>query len=208
MSININSRLIIDGSPVNTWEEMTEAYRKRIEEHGLGHKSLFYPNEALHTAKLAHIARILNLEIEATDTVLDVGCGTGDIIPFMPACTYRGIDLVPEFVKEARKRHPDLQFDRANVLDIETSFEWVILLGMMGTVPLPEELIEKAWLLASKGIIVDFIDVKKYQGYLNTYRLGECTETFLSMGAQRIKLYPTPRHNWTFFVVYKRSLWL
>ena len=208
MSIRTNSQLVIDGMPVNTWDEMIKVYCKRIEEYGLGHKSLFYPNEALHAAKLAHVARILNMEIESTDTVLDVGCGIGDVVPFMPPCAYRGIDLVPEFVEEARKRYAGLQFDCANVLDLETSFDWVILLGMMGTVPLPEELIKKSWSLASKGIIVDFIDVGQYQGYLNAYQLGECTDTLLSLGAQEIKIYPTPRNNWTFFVVYKCSLWL
>jgi len=208
MDIRVNSKLLLDERLINNWEDMLDAYRKRIAEHGLKHKALFYPNEELHTIKLAHISRIINILIMPEDSVLDVGCGMGDITIFMPPCNYKGIDIVSEFIEEAQKRYPGLRFECGNLMDVNEKFDWVILLGMMGTVPMPEQLLQKSWGLATKGLIVDFIDTQKYQGYLNSYDLGNCTNFFLSLGAQQIHLYPTPRTNWTFYVVQKRSIWL
>ena len=166
-NMRANPQLILDETPINTWEEMRSAYLKRIKTYGLEHKSLFYPSEALHTTKLAHISRIIHLEVKTSDSVLDIGCGTGDLIPFLPTCVYRGVDLVSEFIEEARNRFPNLQFDCVNMMNLTDKYDWIILAGMMGTVPMPEMLIKKAWELAIKGIIVDFIDSRKYQGYLN-----------------------------------------
>ena len=201
-------QLLLDGLPVNTWDEMVAAYHKRIENFGIGHKALFYPNETLHMAKLAHISRIAQTEISACDSVLDVGCGTGDLVPFMPICDYKGVDLVDKFIEEAHNRYPHLKFDCINVLDITEGFDWLILAGMMGSVPQPEKLLKKAWELANKGVVVDFIDILRYQGYLNSYKMGDCTDFFISLGVRQLKLYPMPRHNWTVFVAHKQSLWL
>ena len=208
MGIRVSQGLSLDGRQVSNWQEMEAAYRRRIQTHGLGHESLFYPDEALHIAKLAHMSRVLYNEVKTGESVLDVGCGTGDLIPFLPPCHYRGIDLVSEFVAEAARRYPDLTFENMNLLNIDEQYDWVLLAGMMGSVPEPEILLQKAWGLAARGIIVDFIDSSKYHGYLNSYSLGACTEFLLRQGAQQVRIYPTPKHNWTFFVVCHQSLWL
>ena len=47
-------------------------------------------------------------------TVLDVGCGFGDIIPFIQKKAgkfdYTGVDIVPEFIEAARKKYPKQKF--------------------------------------------------------------------------------------------------
>jgi SAM-dependent methyltransferase len=55
--------------------------------------------------------------------VLDVGCGFGDLLSYLngvdnaPAA-YTGIDVVGEFVEEARLRHPGSRFEVADVVDL------------------------------------------------------------------------------------------
>lgn len=208
MSIRLNKQTVLNGKNIDNWEEMEAAYRKRIETYGLGHKAVFYSSEMAHSAKLAHISKILHSIVKANDSVLEVGSGIGALVPFVPPCIYTGIDLVREFVEEARSCYPDLEFKCANVTNVTENYDWIILAGITGTVPMPETLISKAWELAKKGIIVDFIDSRKYQeNELNTYKMGACTEFFLDMGAQRIELYQT-RNIWNIYVLHKHSLWL
>jgi 2-polyprenyl-3-methyl-5-hydroxy-6-metoxy-1,4-benzoquinol methylase len=208
LKIKQEKQLRLDDISVNTWDEMVSVYSLRIKQYGVGYKALFYPDESLHLAKLAHISRVCQSEIMPADTVLDVGCGIGDLIPFLPKCNYKGIDLVSQFVDKARSIYPNLSFECVNLVDVNEEFDWLVLAGMMGTVPLPEDLLKKAWEIAVKGVIVDFIDGRKYQGYLNSYNLEKCVAFFIELGAQQIKLYPTPQHNWTVFVVGKQSLWI
>ncbi len=41
------------------------------------------------------------------DTVLDIGCGTGELLPHLPGgIEYHGFDLSPRYIEAARKRHP------------------------------------------------------------------------------------------------------
>ena len=46
--------------------------------------------------------------------LLDVGCGVGDLWGYLQqrgiVCDYLGVDLLPEMVDEARRRHPEAQF--------------------------------------------------------------------------------------------------
>ncbi|WP_337833610.1 class I SAM-dependent methyltransferase [Desulfonema magnum] len=142
------------------------------------------------------------------DSVLDVGCGIGAIVPFMPPCVYKGIDLVSQSVEEARQSYPDLSFECANLTDITDKYDWVFLIAITASIPMPEVLIKKAWELSTKGMIVDFLDpCKDHRDYLNTFKMGACTDLFLEMGAQRIELYPT-RNLWNVFVVHKAPFWL
>jgi SAM-dependent methyltransferase len=206
MNIRTNTQLILDGKLINTWEEMIFAYRKRIKKYGFNHEVLFYPDKNLRTTKLNQISKIIDKEVIEEDSLLDVGCGTGDLIKYLPTCYYRGIDIVPEFIREASIRYPDFQFDCLNIIDLKTTYTWVVLFGMMGSVPIPEKLIECAWNIATKGVIVDFIDTRKYNGCLNSFQIENCIEVFFHMGAQQVKLLCPPGCVWTYFIAYKNCI--
>jgi SAM-dependent methyltransferase len=49
--------------------------------------------------------------IPADASVLEVGCGLGDLVASLPNRRRRGSDLLPEMVARARARHPDVTFD-------------------------------------------------------------------------------------------------
>ncbi len=209
MEIRANKQVILDGKTINSWEEVESAYRKRMETFGPGHKALHYSSESVHNATLAYASKILHSIVKANNSVLDVGCGIGALVPFMPPCVYRGIDLVRESVVKARSLYPDLKFDCTNLTEVTKKYDWIIMIGITGSVPMPEALIKRAWKLAIRGIIIDFVDFRKdRKDDLNTYNMGACTEFFLNMGAQQINLYPTARNTWNVFVVHKQSLWL
>ena len=54
-------------------------------------------------------------------TVLDYGCGMGGLYGFIKEqgikVTYTGIDINPNFIKEARKKFPEAEFREAEILE-------------------------------------------------------------------------------------------
>jgi ubiquinone/menaquinone biosynthesis C-methylase UbiE len=43
------------------------------------------------------------LKIQPGERILDVGCGPGDILNFLPEVDYIGIDINPSYIAKARK---------------------------------------------------------------------------------------------------------
>ena len=57
------------------------------------------------------------LAAELATDVVDIGCGTGRLAPFLSGhgLSPRGVDLSPEMVRVARRDHPDFAFDVADL---------------------------------------------------------------------------------------------
>lgn len=68
--------------------------------------------------------------------ILDIGCGTGDILDHLPLVDYNGFDLSAEYVRAARARYGNKgTFRQADVLDAglsgELTFDIVIAMGVL-----------------------------------------------------------------------------
>ncbi len=61
--------------------------------------------------------------------VLDIGCGTGDLLAALNPFVGVGIDFSEEMVKRARQKHPELRFVQADAheLKLEEQFDIIIL---------------------------------------------------------------------------------
>lgn len=61
--------------------------------------------------------------------VIEIGCGTGELLAALQPSYGLGIDFSTEMIKQARDRHPDLHFLPADAheLDIKDKFDFVIL---------------------------------------------------------------------------------
>lgn len=67
--------------------------------------------------------------------ILEIGCGPGTIVGYLPRAEYLGFDLSPEYIEQAKKRFPSAQFvcERVSQFSLakEESFDLVLALGIV-----------------------------------------------------------------------------
>jgi 2-polyprenyl-3-methyl-5-hydroxy-6-metoxy-1,4-benzoquinol methylase len=66
------------------------------------------------------LRRALCRLIASDASVLEVGCGAGDLVASLPQTTRAGVDFVPEAVGEARRRHPGVRFEVGEATDLDS----------------------------------------------------------------------------------------
>ncbi|MDN3492608.1 class I SAM-dependent methyltransferase [Winogradskyella bathintestinalis] len=113
MSLNFDPRKILSHPVVYTsYQKIVGGYRAR---------KLFVEN---------------NVKIKPGQKILDIGCGPGDILEFLPKVDYTGIDLDANYIAQAKKKYGNKgQFKCAGVdgLDLEENhtFDIVISAGVL-----------------------------------------------------------------------------
>ncbi|SRR6266851_1634502 len=112
---------------------MAERHRQELAAHGPSLPAVGWSPESLR--KRFEVLSGVGLMTNAR--VLDVGCGFGDFLAFLrevgqvPAY-YAGIDVVTEFIDEARRRHPDACFQVADLVDLsgENTYDYCLASGI------------------------------------------------------------------------------
>ncbi len=117
-----------------------------------------YDNEAQYNRKLRWYAGELR-EIDHTGSILDIGCGSGEILHWYQAPPrYLGLDVTPVLVEQARVAHPLRRFECVDVLSASLDrFDTVVMIGLLGLSPRPLELIERACDLTRVHLLFDFL---------------------------------------------------
>ncbi len=95
------------------------------------------------------------------DKVLDLGCGNGRFCQFLKGTDYTGADISSGLIKEAKKRHPKLEFIEADALNLpfsDNSFDVVLSIAVLHHIPSKELRIrflkEARRVLKEKGKII------------------------------------------------------
>lgn len=83
-------------------------------------------------------AQLQKIGMQSGDSVLDVGCGFGDLAGYLSLqgikSRYTGIDLSPELLAEGRKRYPESCLLEGDLFDINPepeSFDYVLMSGAL-----------------------------------------------------------------------------
>jgi glycosyltransferase involved in cell wall biosynthesis/ubiquinone/menaquinone biosynthesis C-methylase UbiE len=82
-----------------------------------------------------HLERTLQSIIPAGSSVLELGCGTGNLLAAIRPSRGLGLDLSPEIVKVARRNHPQLAFEVGDAEDFEApaaDFDFVVASDLVG----------------------------------------------------------------------------
>ncbi|HVO80647.1 MAG TPA: class I SAM-dependent methyltransferase [Terriglobales bacterium] len=75
------------------------------------------------------------IQPKAGDRILEIGCGPGSIVPYLPEAEYVGFDASPAYIKRAQKRFPKLRFICQRVsqysLPQQSYFDIALALGIV-----------------------------------------------------------------------------
>lgn len=107
-----------------------ETYRRNFNKYGVSPKALKWKDTHAQDRRLKEIVKDIDFEGKS---VLDVGCGFGDLIPYISAKTdnfkYTGIDIVPEFIEFAKSKYPQHEFQALDYFSKPTSETYDIVIS-------------------------------------------------------------------------------
>jgi len=113
--------------------EYRERYVRRLREYGHDERSLGWSSGKQHQ-RFAALTGFVPLT--AISSVLDVGCGFGDLFPFLRAGgftgQYVGIDFIPELIETGRAAYPDADLRVAELSEVRhaEAFDLVVASGL------------------------------------------------------------------------------
>lgn len=158
---------------------------ENFEEYGVDVRSLLWPDTERQRAGFRAFCSSLGMAL-TNSTVLDVGCGFGDLAVYLHECGYRirryvGIDPMPEFIQEARKRCSGMDWvsfrvaslreytGRALVASRDRSFNYVVALGVLAMKDVLAELLAMMWPRARDAMVFTCLNKTVYEGTLVAY---------------------------------------
>src|SRR5258708_10980050 len=121
---------------MNVTEKIKKEYQEKFMEYGVDPKSLFWASKGAAHQRF----RQMWAEIDFNGkSVLDVGCGFGEMVKFLDKRykikSYTGIDIVPEFIDEAKKNFPHHKFYVKDYLTdkVEGNYDVVLASGILNS---------------------------------------------------------------------------
>ena len=182
------------------WEldkaETQERYRKRWFEYGYDSRSLGW-NKDCQWVRFE--AALEGLRPEDFDTVIDFGCGFGDLLAFLRMKQwqgkYTGVDIVDELINEAAKRHKHDDRAKFVCLDGNSSLPekaaLAVAIGVFNhrlhqdNLAFVRETLSNLWEATTKVVVCDFLssssDVEHRRGdlfYADPRELYELATTY------------------------------
>ncbi|MDQ6982631.1 MAG: class I SAM-dependent methyltransferase [Mariprofundus sp.] len=150
-------------------KRIIDKHRDSLTRHGYHPNALYWSNQGIQQARFKVLAGI---GIQASDSVLDVGCGFGDFKGWSESkgcrLKYTGIDLSTDLLKQAEHLHPDGKFCSGDLFDMtfgQGSFDWVILSGALNEQLHDDSVyafrvITRMYSLCRKGVAFNMLDAR------------------------------------------------
>ena len=144
-----------------------ERYAKRIEEFGHGAAAIGEPKGR----QAFYFDFLLQADgLSKTDSVLDIGCGYGELFGYMRATGwnghYIGVDINPMLIAEGSQRYPDADLRTLDIQSdaLEGGFDWCICCHALtsNTEHVPflnhlESMLKIMWEKCSRGLIFNLL---------------------------------------------------
>ena len=116
----------------NDKNQIIQRYNERLEKYGDDPKTLgwFKGRQPIRFKVLEEIG------ILDGSSVLDIGCGFGDLFSFLKEqginVNYLGIDINPSLIEIAREKYPNIKFKVLDIdnEEIEEKYDWVVSSGV------------------------------------------------------------------------------
>ncbi|MDQ6979182.1 MAG: methyltransferase domain-containing protein, partial [Mariprofundaceae bacterium] len=163
-------------------QQLIERHQHSFAQYGYAPDALFWRSRGMQKRRFQTLA---DIGIQSGDSVLDVGCGFGDLFSFLSGTArtvdYTGIDLSPDILQQAIAMHPDLALYQGDIFDRDWSaapFDWVLLSGTLNWDLHDDGLyarhvITKMFELCRHGVALNMLDARhidrKHLGDLRAY---------------------------------------
>ncbi len=148
---------------------LTRFYEEALLKYGPGSaKALQWKNENSQHVRFVALSQIADL---SGKSVLDVGCGVGDLYPYLQdhftGIEYCGVDMVPGMIMAAEKKYPDVRFIHIDVLEFTEQYDYVLASGaltfnMQSGKEFYFEIITHMYSLAKRGVAFNVLDSEVY----------------------------------------------
>jgi SAM-dependent methyltransferase len=147
-----------------------DIYSSAFAKYGESPKSLHWVSYPSQAVRLKHIARATDLEGK---TILDAGCGMGDLLPFIYAYTnsfhYLGMDINKSFIEVAKKRYVGHDFKAGDPFfgKMKSRFDVVLSSGVMNEnienwPVIRQQMISSLFNLCTETLVFNMAGNKKY----------------------------------------------
>lgn len=152
-------------------------FSRLLSRHGRTHAALEWNSRESQERRFGVLSEV---GLRSGDSVLDVGCGTGDLVAWLDrhglSVRYRGIDMTPLMVETARERFPDRDFvqgcllsDLVPLTDADR-FDWVVASGIFAhrrdrPDTYMRTMIQAMLKRADKGVAVNSLSLKAPYSY-------------------------------------------
>lgn len=116
-------------------KRIIDRHRDALQRFGYSPNALYWSNREIQELRFQIL---LEIGIPSGSSVLDVGCGFGDLYGFMQRqgieSDYTGIDLSTELIEKGRELYPDASFFSGDLFDLNPapqSFDYILLSGAL-----------------------------------------------------------------------------
>lgn len=156
-------------------KKIYDLYKNLYLKHGFTAASVKARNKKQQSLRFKYL--LDHLDIKKNDSLLDVGCGLGDLSEYLKKnkirCSYLGVDFLEHFIESASKKYGNSSKINFLQLDIHQqqlpkTYDWVVLSGLFNDKDhnsdgLMLNLITKMFKASKKGIA--FNSLTKYVDY-------------------------------------------
>jgi len=143
-------------------------YEKALAEFGNDPRSVHWADAHTQEVRFEALSKIGPLE---NKYILDIGSGLGDLYKFFAArkisVDYSGIDIVPAFIEEARKRFPGAKFLCGDADTLNNDYDYVLASGVLSfAIPNAKEhyfgMIKTMFGHAKIGLAFNMLDAREH----------------------------------------------
>lgn len=142
--------------------------------------------------QIVRFKKLLDIGVENGDSILDFGCGLGDLYEYMNKhydnFKYYGVDINQDFINKCKEKYPDVIFQKiTDISDFKRKYDWFIASGAFTVyTPMKDMLntIKTAFKQTKYGMAINFLEhthAKNSDLYsIRGYDKKELYDTFLN----------------------------
>ena len=116
-------------------KKLKKYYQDKFNMYGPKPKGVSWSNNKKTKLRYKNLLKVLNFDRKSNFSILDVGCGYGELINHLPInkkYQYTGIDIVNEMINYAKKKQKkkNLEFKLKNIYNLSKKYDFIVCNGL------------------------------------------------------------------------------